>query len=90
MVLGRSHSFPGRSVLSGNGMRRLASIFSALMLVLMLWSGTTAHAAERLVGDGILEGDILPIAESVAIMGALDDIRAQIGVRYPGEGAFNG
>lgn len=46
-----------------------------------------AHAAERLVRDGILEGDILPIAESVAIMGALDEIRTQIGVRYPREEA---
>lgn len=44
-----------------------------------------ALAAERLVRDGILEGDILPIAESVAIMGTLDEIRAQIGVRYPRE-----
>lgn len=49
-----------------------------------------AMAAERLVRDGILEGDILPIAESVAIMGTLDEIRAQIGVRYPREGATNG
>ncbi|KQQ65857.1 Gfo/Idh/MocA family protein [Microbacterium sp. Leaf320] len=49
-----------------------------------------AHAAERLVSEGLLEGDILPIAESVAIMGTLDEIRAQIGVRYPGEGAHNG
>jgi predicted dehydrogenase len=46
-----------------------------------------AFAAERLVRDGILEGDILPIAESVAILGALDEIRAQIGVRYPREEA---
>ncbi|EED6225661.1 Gfo/Idh/MocA family oxidoreductase, partial [Salmonella enterica subsp. enterica serovar Haifa] len=44
-----------------------------------------ALAAERLVAAGTLEGDILPIAETVAIMGALDEIRAQIGVRYPGE-----
>lgn len=49
-----------------------------------------AHAAERLVREGLLEGDILPIAESVAIMGTLDEIRAQIGVRYPGEGDTNG
>lgn len=49
-----------------------------------------ALAAERLVRDGILEGDILPIAESVAIMGTLDEIRAQIGVRYPSEGADRG
>ncbi|PRB63210.1 Gfo/Idh/MocA family protein [Microbacterium sp. MYb45] len=46
-----------------------------------------ALAAERLVRDGILEGDILPITESVAIMGTLDEIRAQIGVRYPREEA---
>ncbi|MFY9712856.1 MAG: Gfo/Idh/MocA family oxidoreductase [Microbacterium sp.] len=49
-----------------------------------------ALAAERLVRDGMLEGDILPIAESVAIMGTLDEIRAQIGVRYPGEEADRG
>jgi len=49
-----------------------------------------AMAAERLVGEGTIEGDILPIAESVAIMGTLDEIRAQIGVRYPREGATNG
>lgn len=48
MVLGRCHSLLGRSVLSGTGMRRMASIFSALMLILMLWTGTTAHAAELL------------------------------------------
>ncbi len=49
-----------------------------------------ALAAERLVDDGLLEGDILPIAESVAIMGTLDEIRAQIGVRYPKEGRTDG
>lgn len=49
-----------------------------------------AMAAERLVRDGILGGDVLPLAESVAIMGTLDEIRAQIGVRYPREGGGNG
>lgn len=44
-----------------------------------------AIAAERLVQSGTLEGDILPLTESVAIMGTLDEIRAQIGVSYPGE-----
>lgn len=44
-----------------------------------------ALAAERLVRNGILEGDILPVAESVAIMGTLDEIRSQIGVVYPSE-----
>ncbi|KAA9105617.1 Gfo/Idh/MocA family protein [Microbacterium rhizomatis] len=44
-----------------------------------------AFAAERLIAEGNLAGDILPIDESVAIMGTLDEIRRQIGVRYPGE-----
>lgn len=44
-----------------------------------------ALAAERLVAEGNLAGDILPIDESVAIMAALDEIRRQIGVVYPGE-----
>ncbi|SDM03272.1 Gfo/Idh/MocA family protein [Microbacterium azadirachtae] len=46
-----------------------------------------ALAAERYVADGTLDSDLLPVAESVAIMGLLDNIRAQIGVRYPGEAA---
>ncbi|MFT4229236.1 MAG: Gfo/Idh/MocA family oxidoreductase [Microbacterium sp.] len=45
-----------------------------------------ALAAERLVAEGRVEGDILPIDEIVAIMASLDEIRRQIGVRYPGEG----
>ncbi|GAT75016.1 dehydrogenase [Microbacterium sp. HM58-2] len=49
-----------------------------------------ARAAERFVRDGLLDSDVLPIAESVAIMGTLDEIRAQIGVRYPQEGTTNG
>lgn len=44
-----------------------------------------ALAAERFVADGSLDSDALPLAESVAIMGLLDGIRAQIGVRYPNE-----
>jgi len=44
-----------------------------------------AAAVERLVGEGNLGGDILPIEETVAIMGTLDAIREQIGLRYPGE-----
>ena len=49
-----------------------------------------ALAAERYVADGTLDSDLLPVAESVAIMGTLDEIRAQIGVRYPSEEADNG
>ncbi|WP_394551045.1 Gfo/Idh/MocA family protein [Agromyces sp. MMS24-JH15] len=44
-----------------------------------------AAAAERLVASGNLAGDVLPIDETVAIMGTLDAIREQIGLRYPGE-----
>ena len=45
-----------------------------------------AEALERLVGEGRLDGgDILSTEESVAIMGTLDAVRAEIGVRYPGE-----
>lgn len=44
-----------------------------------------AAAVERLVAAGTLGGDILPIEETVAIMGTLDDIREAIGLRYPGE-----
>jgi len=43
-----------------------------------------ALAAERLVAEGNLAGDILPIHETVAIMGTLDEIRRQIGLVYPG------
>jgi predicted dehydrogenase len=44
-----------------------------------------ADEIERLVAAGALAGDILPAEESVAIMETLDAIRAQIGLRYPGE-----
>jgi len=44
-----------------------------------------ADEIERLVAAGQLAGDILPPEESVAIMQTLDTIRAQIGLRYPGE-----
>lgn len=45
-----------------------------------------ALAAERYVADGSLDSDILPLDETVAIMGTLDEIRRHIGVRYPQEG----
>ncbi|MBP2437643.1 Gfo/Idh/MocA family protein [Microbacterium amylolyticum] len=44
-----------------------------------------ALEAERLVAAGRTDGDILPIDETVAIMGTLDEIRRQVGVVYPGE-----
>ncbi|MGY0193904.1 Gfo/Idh/MocA family protein [Leptothrix sp. BB-4] len=44
-----------------------------------------ADEIERLVMAGLLAGEILPPEDSVAIMQTLDTIRAQIGLRYPGE-----
>ena len=44
-----------------------------------------ALAAERIIADGGRDSDLLPIDETVAIMAALDDIRSQLGVSYPGE-----
>ena len=45
-----------------------------------------AEAFERLVAAGRLDGgEVLPLDETVEIMGTLDEVRAQIGLRYPGE-----
>jgi len=44
-----------------------------------------ADELERLVAAGELAGTILPPSQTVAIMGTLDEIRSQIGLRYPGE-----
>ncbi|MDQ7991853.1 MAG: Gfo/Idh/MocA family oxidoreductase [Propionicimonas sp.] len=43
-----------------------------------------AHFAQ-LVADGQSESPLLPLAETVAILEVMDEIRAQVGVRYPGE-----
>lgn len=47
-------------------------------------SHEAAHFAQ-LVADGRRESPLLPLAETVAIMELMDEIRAQVGVRYPGE-----
>jgi predicted dehydrogenase len=44
-----------------------------------------AAEAETLVSAGQTASAVLPPQESVAIMATLDEIRAQIGLRYPGE-----
>ncbi len=44
-----------------------------------------AAELERLVAAGVTAGEVLPPEETVAIMGTLDEIRRQIGLRYPGE-----
>ncbi len=49
--------------------------------------GLAYEAAEfaRLLVDGKTESDLLPLDETVRIMAALDDVRRQLGVRFPGE-----
>jgi predicted dehydrogenase len=44
-----------------------------------------ALAAERYVESGRNDSEILPLEETVAIMGTLDEIRRQIGLVYPTE-----
>ncbi|HYJ50591.1 MAG TPA: Gfo/Idh/MocA family oxidoreductase [Microbacterium sp.] len=44
-----------------------------------------AMAAERYVSEGRNDSDILPIDETVAIMGTLDEVRRQFGLVYPSE-----
>ena len=39
----------------------------------------------RQVTAGAAESPLMPLAETLTIMDALDDVRAQIGVRFPGE-----
>lgn len=44
-----------------------------------------AEEVERCVRAGLLESDIMTHAESIEIMDTLDTLRAQWGVKYPGE-----
>lgn len=46
-----------------------------------------AIAAEEYVAAGRLDGELITLDDSVEIMGTLDEIRRQIGLRYPGEDA---
>lgn len=50
--------------------------------------GLAYEAAEvaRLLAAGQTESDLLPLSETLRIMHVLDDVRAQLGVRFPGEG----
>ncbi len=49
--------------------------------------GLRHQAAEvaRCLREGILESPVIPLAESIAIMGTLDEVRRQIGLVYPSE-----
>ena len=44
-----------------------------------------AAEMERLVEAGLTEGEILPVSESAAIMGTLDEVRRQIGLEFPAD-----
>jgi predicted dehydrogenase len=44
-----------------------------------------ALEAERCIQAGLTSSELLPPAESVAIMGTLDEVRVHIGLRYPDE-----
>jgi predicted dehydrogenase len=44
-----------------------------------------ADEAERLIAAGLTAGDIMPPSQSVEIMATLDEVRRQIGLRYPSE-----
>ncbi len=44
-----------------------------------------AAEAARCLHEGRTETDYLPLDDTIAIMTVMDEIRAQIGVRYPGE-----
>ena len=39
----------------------------------------------RCLAEGLTESPTMPLAESVALAEAMDEIRRQVGVRYPGE-----
>jgi predicted dehydrogenase len=50
--------------------------------------GLAYEAAEfaRLLADGKTESDLLPLDETLRIMHVLDEVRAQLGLRFPDEG----
>ena len=39
----------------------------------------------RCLDEGLTESPTMPLAETVALATVMDDIRAQVGVTYPGE-----
>jgi predicted dehydrogenase len=39
----------------------------------------------RCIANGDVESTVMPLDESVALMGVLDDVRAQLGIRFPEE-----
>jgi predicted dehydrogenase len=44
-----------------------------------------AFEIERLVREGRAQSDVMPLTESIEIMATMDEVRRQIGLRYPSE-----
>lgn len=47
--------------------------------------GFQAAEVARCISDGLLESPLLPHFETIAILDVLDEVRAQLGMAYPGE-----
>jgi len=47
--------------------------------------GHEAAEFQRCLTEGLLESPLVPHAQTLTIMRQMDDLRAQVGVRYPGE-----
>ena len=74
---------PGRvRLVTSDGVASLSPAATLLAHQGLVYEG--AHFAQ-FVADGQTASPLLPPEESVAIMGVMDDLRAQVGVRYPGE-----
>lgn len=44
-----------------------------------------AAEAARCLAAGQTESELFPLEATVRVMAAMDEVRAQLGVRYPGE-----
>ena len=47
--------------------------------------GHEAVEFQRCLAEGLLESPLVPHAQTLTIMRQMDDLRAQVGVRYPGD-----
>ncbi len=41
---------------------------------------------QRCLAEGLLESPLVPHAQTLTILRQMDELRAQVGVRYPGDG----
>ena len=58
----------------------------------LLGTGLGNEAAEvaRCLREGLLESPLVPHEQTLGLLRTMDEVRAQIGVRYPGEGGSLG